>query len=996
MTAVDSRQNRVFSWWFVLVPALVLAGVGYYILQPILSPEPLPAGMEMSATVEDARAFLMRDDYALAESLARSVILADPSVADAYLIAGEAALKSGEAEAALAYFTAVPETAQAQYVTSRWSMGNIRLFQGELREAEQLYREALRVDSKSVVACERLAFILGVEGRRRESVPYLLEPIRCGQIYVEPLILLGTVDSRSLEYEGIVEQSRKVDPDYWVPLLGPARVKVYTAKYDEAEAMLREVLRHAPEQVEAHALLGSVVVERHDAENFRAWREALPPAADQHADVWFAKGSWAESHGEPEGAARCYWEAIRLDPSHLKANFRLSRLLVALGKTADAEPFGKRAELLDRLLQVLSKLYERREQQLGKDELWRAGELCESLGRMWEAWAWYSLTRTADPNDATVKQAVDRLTSKVSENPPLTTLDAQPARRVDLSSWPLPTWKTTAVEPPTEAVADLPRFVNTAVEAGLEFICNTGDDPQVPGALLAQQNGGAIAVLDYDADGWPDLFFAQCGPWPIDPSQTTDRDRLFRNQGDGTFVDVTQQALLGDTSYSQGAAVGDYDNDGWPDLFVANIGANRLYHNEGDGTFTEVTQAAGIAGQTWSTSCLIADLNGDHWSDIFVVNYLAGREPLETECYVGKEKRACSPANFPAAEDQLLLGLGDGRFADVTAESGILAPDGKGLGLVAVDLHGTGQLSLYVSNDTTANFYFVNQTGQPGGPPRFQESALLAGLAFDRDGAAQASMGIAVGDGDEDGLLDLFVTSFMLEANTYYRQIAPDLFQDASDVMGLRDASIGRLTFGAQFIDFELDGRLDLVTACGHVDDFRYKGEPYKMQPQAFANRGQGQFVELDNAQLGPFFEGEYLGRALALLDVDRDGKQDFAVLNLGDPAALVVNRTPTTGHYLALHLRGVECQRDAIGATVHAVVGPRTLVRQLTAGDGFQCSNQHIVHVGLGDAARIDQLQVRWPNGRQQTFDDVPADREVMLVEGAAELMDLPRDRED
>ena len=480
----------------------------------------------------------------------------------------------------------------------------------------------------------------------------------------------------------------------------------------------------------------------------------------------------------------------------------------------------------------------------------------------------------------------------------------------------------------------------------------------------------SITILD----GWPDLYISQGGPWPADPHQTTYRDRLFRNLGDGKFADVTEQANLGDNLYSQGTAVGDYDNDGWPDLFVANLGPNRLYHNAGDGTFTEVTQAAGIAGEVWSTSCLFADLNGDGWPDIYVVNYLAGKEPLETECFEKEEKRACPPSNFPAEQDRLLLSQGDGRFVDVTDESGIVAPDGKGLGVVAADFHGTGKLSLYVSNDTTANFYFVNQAAQRGDPPQFQETALLAGLAFDRDGAAQASMGIAAGDGDDDGLIDLFVTNFLLQSNTYYKQISPDFFEDATQGMGLREPSLPLLSFGTQFIDFELDGHLDLILACGHVDDFRYKGEPYKMRPQVFANRGQGQFVELDSRLPGAILRRRVPGRSVALLDFDRDGKQDVAMLLLYEPSALLANRTADSRTLSAPALAWTsQCERDAIGTTVHAIVGGRTLVRQLMAGNGYQCSNQRTVHLGVGDATSIDQLVVKWPDGTEQTFDNVP-----------------------
>jgi len=990
-----SPPAKIFSWWLVLVPVCVLVALGLYIVEPLFFPSPPDAADSPQATVQDARAMLLRENYEMAEGLARQIILNDPSVADAYLIAGEAAVKLGDVDAALAYFQAVPKTAEAQYATSRWSMGNLVLYyQGKLREAEQLFRESLELDPTNVVANERLAFLLGVTGRRWESLPYLLEPIRQGHVSLEPLILLATVDSRSVELPQIIDQSRQTNPDDWVPLIGTARVQVFSSELDAAEKLLREILEHAPEQVEAHALLGTVLVQRDDAQAFQAWRESLPPAASAHPDIWFAQGSWAAQHGELEGAARCYWEAVRLNPNHQKANYRLARALTILGRDADAQPFLQRAEKLEQLLQILTPLYQRRERSPEVGQMQAAAELSESLGRFWEAWAWYNLIVTADPAHELAKKAVDRLRPGTKENPPQTLPESNPANALDLSSWPLPSWTTTAARS-TQASLVPPEFLDVTAEAGIRFVYNTGDNPDEPGVLLVQQNGGAVAVLDYDLDGWPDLYFSQGGPWPVQLDQTSERDRLFRNQGDGSFVDVTEQANLGDTLYSQGAAVGDFDDDGWPDLLLANVGPNRLYHNNGDGTFADVTPESGITGESWSTSCLIADVNGDGWADIYVVNYLAGKEALETECFIGKEKRACSPANFPAEQDRLYLSQGDGRFQDVTQECGIEVPDGKGLGIVAADFHGAGQLSLYVSNDTTANFYFVNHAAQRGDRPQFQEQAVQAGLAFDRDGLAQASMGIAVGDGDDDGLLDLFVANYILEPNTYYKQLSPDLFQDTTQAMGLHAPSLSSLTFGAQFVDFELDGRLDLVTACGHVDDFRYKGEPYAMHPLAMANRGEGQFVTLDAASLGAFFEGEYLGRSLALLDVNRDGRQDFAMLCLGEPAALVVNRTEPAGHYLQLRLRGSQCQRDAIGTIVQAVVGDRTLVRQLTAGDGFQCSNERTVHFGVGNATQIDQLVIKWPSGTAQTFDKVPLDRDVLLVEGAAQLVDVPRDGE-
>ena len=241
--------------------------------------------------------------------------------------------------------------------------------------------------------------------------------------------------------------------------------------------------------------------------------------------------------------------------------------------------------------------------------------------------------------------------------------------------------------------------------------------------LLATQGGG-VAVLDYDGDGWPDLYFTQGGPWPWlagDASATQCRDRLYRNLGNGHFADVTESAGLGDDRYSQGVAAGDFNNDGFPDLYVANFGANRLYHNNGDGTLSDVTADSGIRGERWTTSCLIADLNGDGCPELYDVNYLSSTDAARSMCRKGEELRWCSASGFGAEPDQLFVNLGDGRFRDVSEAAGILAPSGKGMGIVAADFAGTGKLGLFVTNDAEPNFYFANQTEHRGGPLTFAE-----------------------------------------------------------------------------------------------------------------------------------------------------------------------------------------------------------------------------------------------------------------------------------
>ncbi|HEV7223806.1 MAG TPA: CRTAC1 family protein, partial [Pirellulales bacterium] len=341
--------------------------------------------------------------------------------------------------------------------------------------------------------------------------------------------------------------------------------------------------------------------------------------------------------------------------------------------------------------------------------------------------------------------------------------------------------------------------------------------------------------------------------------------------------------------------------------------------------------------------------------------------------------------------DRFYLNLGDGRFEERTEAAGLNVAGGNGLGVVAGDFDGSGRSSLFVANDEDANFCFINETPQPGAAPQFVERGVLAGLAYDGDGKALACMGVAAGDADGDGKLDLFVTNFYDEPNTLYLQDSGGMFVDATAASGLRAPSYRMLGFGAQFIDGELDGYPDLVLTNGHIEDLSYQQIPYKMPPQYFRGLGGGKFAELPAAELGEFFQGKYLGRGLARLDWDRDGREDFVVSHLHAPTALVANASPKTGHFLAVQLRGVRSSRDAIGAEVAIEAAGRRRTQWLTAGDGYQASNQRQLVFGLGPERRVAKLHIRWPSGLRQDFVDLAADQALIFVEGSPRVMRLP-----
>ena len=951
---------------------------------------PMWGASSTERSLHEAASFLAADRFVDAERSAKDVLQLAPHSSRALLIAGEAAIRQERNDEAIRYFQQVKDDGSADAVHALYRAGERLMATGYAREAEQYLRRALHHDPGHVKANKKLAVLLQIQGRTWESVPFVRRLLLDESIAKADLLMVGAIDTTFVEDYQFIENCLEADLSNSAVLLGRARHELTMSRFDGAERLLRTVVDERPDLIEAQARLGRILLDRGADAEFLEWQRKLPADAGSHPETWYVQGLWARRTGQMPAAIRCFLEAVVKDPNHKGAVFQLSQLLNDPEHAKLAEKLAQRSQRLSQLHYLLMEVRFGYDVQLVRKVI----ELLDALDRPLEAAGWcYILELWKLGHEDWAKSRGMQLVNRIPPGYELTLPSAQLAASIDRSKYPLPHWLNSTSRADIAASESLidgeVRFTDMASDVGIDFQYFNGTTEKVGLEHILQATGGGVAVIDYDQDGWPDLYFIQSGPFPIEAGQTRYTNRMYRNLGDGRFADVTAATGLEDPSYGQGVAVGDYNGDGFPDLYVANFGRNRLYQNQGDGSFIDVTGQAGVGGDHWTTSCMIVDLDGDALPEIYAANYALKDEVLELKCKHGDQPRTCAPTLLTADQDQLYRNLADGRFENVTLRSGVVATDGKGLGLVAADFEGIGRLNIFVANDTSANFYFRNETAAPGHPLAFKEQGIISGLGFDEIGNVQACMGVAAGDANGDGLLDLFVTNFYGESNVLYTQNPDRSFSDSTRDANLRDSGFQMLGFGTQFIDGELDGWQDLIITNGHIDLTFAHGNPDRMPPQYLRNKGDGKFVELTSESLGSYFQGRYFGRALAKLDWNRDGREDVCISHLDVPAALLTNTTPKVGNYLAVRLCGVASNRDAIGAVVTVESGGRSRVQQLVGGDGYLVSNQRQLVFGLGPETSVDRLTIRWPSGTTQQFEQVTSNQEVVLVEGG-ELLTL------
>ncbi|MHC4324013.1 MAG: CRTAC1 family protein [Planctomycetota bacterium] len=534
------------------------------------------------------------------------------------------------------------------------------------------------------------------------------------------------------------------------------------------------------------------------------------------------------------------------------------------------------------------------------------------------------------------------------------------------------------LHPSVDALAESPILLrNVTSRTGINFVHTDGSSGL---HYVMETVSAGLALFDYDSDGDIDIYFLNGAPFKETKADVAPKNTLYRNEGNWKFTDVTEKAGVGDLSYGLGVAVGDYDNDGNPDIYLNNYGPNVLYRNNGDGTFTDVTEKAGVGnGSHVGAGTCFLDIDKDGDLDLYVSIYL----DFSYEKHVAMTTKGypvyANPRFYSPLPDFLYRNNGDDTFTDVSKSSGVGDHAGWGMGTVCGDYDNDGDTDIFVANDVGENFLFQND-----GSGKFEEVGLMTATAYDLHGDEQGSMGVDCGDYDNDGFLDFYVTSYQGQLATLYRNLGSGMFEDVTLVTGSGTGTLPHVTWGNSFVDFDNNGNRDLFIACGHLQDNVEKYDDtttYTAQNILLMNTGDGKFIDVSD-QSGDGMKVKLSSRGAAFDDLDNDGDIDVVILNSRREPTILRNDSPTKNHWLQVRLRGTKTNRDGIGARVKISAGDLTLIDEVHSGHGYQSHYGTRLHFGLGNRDKIDRIEVRWIGGGVDIMENVRANQLLTITE--------------
>ena len=934
--------------------------------------------------VQLASEALAKGDFPAACSFADQAWQAHPGDVRSILVGAEAAEQNGDLQRAVDFLMRLPATVQDSDVYSgRLKVADLQLRLGQLTLARTTYEAILDSAPDDPTACRRLATLFSGCGYHSDSLPLLRRLVAANEADSDDLVRLA-LNGTLLFGQQQLERAHELCPDDPMAIVGLMKHEKLNRNVAARRSLCVEALAlediSIPLKIQVlEFYLDTAADEEAGTEVVATELPRLLSSADTYPDTWRLLAQWSQQQRLPQLRLRCLIESVIHDRWNAASLHALSEGL--RGDDLSGDDSAELARVLKTIQESARSIYARPEV---TPEIEQLATSLQSIGRLAEVRAWARIALRAE---SSAEWASSLITS--------------PANSAHVGAAELQ--RSAALEMYRELVAELPlpydflkrevpsvlptrsaiRFEDASLSARIPFLYNNGVVPGQEGLRMHQWTGGGVGVIDIDADGWPDLYFSQ-GQVVVDDSGADGASGgLYRNLRGNVFDDVSRHVSVSATAFGQGVAIGDVNNDGFADLYVAGTGGNTLQLNQGDGTFQEVTGFHGSSG--WTTSVAIADLNGDSHPDIYDVNYVGGPNAFQQTCDHEGRRRTCGPNDFPAESDRIFFSDGAGGYEDVSATSGFSTVAGRGMGVVVGDVLSRGTNQVFVANDEAQNFFFTRSPESAV----FRDDGFVVGAAYDKHGAVQGTMGVAVGDVDGNHRPDLFVTNYYAESNTLYSQRHSTGFIDDTAAADLAAPGYSMLGFGCQFFDADADGDPDLIVANGHLDDFTHMGHPFRMRPHFYENIGSGRMAEAEFA--GDYFETPVLGRSVATLDWNGDGRCDVVVTHLDSSVALLTNRTPQAGATSTFTLIGTRAARDAVGGSVGwaSATGPAAW---RMAGDGYQCSNEPVLRLSQNAPESNERgVTVSWPGRRFHSAGPVSIGKRYGVVEDRPSAYELP-----
>lgn len=918
----------------IVAASVLLTGFGILIIAWTWTPT-----ISVDEQLRALRRHFLRGEHAEVVAVGEQ-LLAMKSLTDAgAVMSGESATRCERWEDATRFYEAVDVNSK-DYLTAQFALGEVLRELGSISKAEHSYNIVLAQNPDDHIALSRTALLKMVTGRTSDAVVDLRKLLALQRISWTELCWLAApnLGVDAAEYLNRCARTHPSDP---APVFGLVDISIRRGDFAQAAQWLEKIPANSGTnnrkrilqlEIELQTTLSPVLPEM-TPELFE-----LCLSNGKYNEL-FVLGAAFEANGQFRNAILCYAHCLQ-QTDHLAAMQHFLSVLAVERPDLDLSPIQRRTSILSRL-DILAKSLQ--SPQLNVATAREVAVIMAKLGRQQESIAWATVTQQAGVPPVANGEASADISEIIRQ-----CLEHDPT----LNSTSVRNNKKHTSAPPSEEHS-LPTDIiltDEAVTLGLDFTYFESSDETTEGRRMIEFTGGGVGILDLDNDTWPDVHFPQGANCPVDQRQRKWLDVIYRNERSERFVDITHLCGLIEDGFSQGVACGDFNNDGFTDAVVGNIGPNSYWINQGDGTFLELIDEV-HAGSEWTTSCAIADINMDGLPDIFEVNYVTGKGFDSLICETSAGPRVCAPHVFSPSIDRLLLNNGDGSFTDATQLAGINFP-GNGLGLVVTNLDDDPMLELFVANDGTPNALWDN-IASAGEMPLFQETAVIRGVAVGSEGQAQACMGVAADDFNDDGTTDLFVTNYFNEPNALYLFNEQGIAVDAAQRTGIRKSSMQWLGFGAQSLDANADGWPDIFLVNGDLDDFAHEGRAFRMPPQLMINQQGENFIEQRQLAKDDVRSRPFRGRGVARCDWNHDQDWDLVISRLDDPAMLVTNSTAKNG-FMMLTFVGTKSSRDAIGTKV-SLAGNHNF--RLDAGNGYMASNEKALRLPFNR-----ELVVLWP----------------------------------